>query len=115
MDGSSRNVLDRWRSDSSISTATVWSATWRSSNGRDHPHRYVVGSTKPVHGDDAELRKQGRYVPVRRALLRLFPQADWRRSPDAGRGDRRDGLRLEERHHDPSRIASGRIARLVPE
>ncbi len=56
------------------STPSGSTATSRSSRGRDAPHRDVVGSAKPLHGDDAQLRQPRRHVRFRRALLRLLPQ-----------------------------------------
>ena len=91
------------RAAADSSTPSASSATPRSSSGRDHPHRDVVGAAKPLHGDDAQLRQPGRHLRLRRALLRLLSEDQRRRPSDARGGDRGDGLRLAQRHGRASR------------
>ena len=79
------------------------------------PDRHVVRAAQPLDRDDAQLRQPRRHVRQRRALLRRLPEGDGRRSPDARRGDRGDGLRLAEHRPHPGRAVPGRLADLVPE
>ena len=95
------NAAGRWSSGCSSSTTSGSSATWRSRSVRDHPHRHVVGATKPLHGDDAQLRQPDRTpsFPTSHSMAPIL-KATGDPQPMADEVMAVDGLRLAQRGAD---------------